>query len=95
MHKESRNEYFTCNCRDAACCIAISRRVDKEYRCDELIINAQLNHYLPWYKRIKYAFLFLLGKPVKQCHWAEIIVKTDDFIEKIVELSERNLDDEP
>jgi len=36
---------------------------------DSVFLSVHLDHYFPWYKRIWYAALYLLGKDPPNGHW--------------------------
>lgn len=40
-------------------------------------LNMQLNHYLPWYKRIWYAINYVIGREVDQCNYVENCMSVD------------------
>lgn len=58
---------------------------DEQY--GELIIHAQLNHYLPWYKRIPLAIRYIFGYDTHRCHYIEtVLLKGGNEIQKIKDL---------
>lgn len=76
-------EYFhlNCQCTDVGCLI----RVVKD---DGVYINVQLNHYLPWWRRVIEAVRYVRGKDSAQCHWGETVVTEVDRA-KLVEFLSR------
>lgn len=40
-------------------------------------LNTQLNHYLPWYKRLWIAINYLFAREVEQCNYTESCISVD------------------
>lgn len=54
-------------------------------------LHVQMNHYLPWYKRIIPAFWYLLGNPGPRYSYEETCLSRDDA-EKVRDLLDRFID---
>lgn len=48
---------------------------------DLFYVHSQLNHYLPWYKRIPLAFRYLFGIDNTFCHYIETLLTVDQVKE--------------
>jgi hypothetical protein len=73
-HKD-RIEYFLCDCgsREHLMVAEIidwtSPDLPKEY---ELMFSLQLNHYLPWYKRVWFGIKYIFG--IKLQTWYDVVL---------------------
>ena len=69
-----KTHYIECDCGGFGHLARISYfEDDKEYA----YLNMQLNHYLPWYKRMWYAINYVFGREVDQCNYVENCMSVD------------------
>ncbi len=54
----------------------------------EIYISTSLCHYMPWYRRIKLAFMYVLGVESQACFYKETVISKDKFIELIDQIKE-------
>lgn len=59
---------------------------------DAFFMYAELNHYLPWYKRLVLAWKYIRGTNNKNCHHTETyitneqeVVKMRDYLNEVLE----------
>lgn len=58
---------------------------------DSLYFYTQMNHYLPWYKRLVNAVRYVVGYESKWIHWSETLLSHKDAI-RLKELLEEYID---
>lgn len=102
MHMSSKEELdefdkverFECSCGNWQDFIAVTySRMDwgpnhGDHRLtDDLSLHVQMNHFLPWYKRLVRAILYVFAKDAKWSHWSETLISHKDAIrlKKILE----------
>lgn len=88
-------EYFTCCCSDFDHTLrfVLDLDEDSEHPWPTIYTEIQINHYLPWYKRIWLGIKFIFGVDVRHPYncW-EINEKSDDpqrMIEMLEKLKEK------
>lgn len=74
--------YLGCTCGAPYCCIMFWH----DTKDDDVSICPQLNHYLPWYKRLSHGIAFIFGMKPSRCHYGEIVVDLallDDLVNRM------------
>lgn len=90
-----KTEYFQCACHSIDCLWAINLQIDKyrpgtkeEYFEKDLYVFMQLNHWMPWYKRLYHGIRYILGmKPLKYS-WGETVFQEKDIDRLLALLNE-------
>lgn len=67
--------YLGCSCGNPSCCLMVWHDPEDH----EVSINAQLNHYLPWYKRLGHGLRYIFGLTPVRCHYVEILMDASDI----------------
>lgn len=76
------NHLFVCDCGDVDHQFIISQPPADWYdegEEKELLIHIHLRNDLNWFQKLKYVFLYLLGKQSQYGAFGEIIIKKDDI----------------
>ena len=70
---KDKSIHLECECHDKDHLLVVSKRYwdNEDY---DFIVHTQMNHYLPWYKRLKYAVLYLFGMKTAQCHFVDHVL---------------------
>ncbi len=73
-------KFFDCVCTlpEHACRFAFWQD-DDDKKDSELYLDIQLRHYLNFWKRLRVAWNYLLGKPVDNACWDTIVFKPEDI----------------
>jgi len=76
--------YLLCDCHDLDHLMRLLYWIDTTKDGSKEIcfleLEAVLNHYLPWYKRVYKALLYILGKAGKD-HYFNVVLRKNDVIQ--------------
>lgn len=93
----TRQEFFICECgawQDHVVVeydrtnLGLKYENDDPFFLDTLTFHVQMNHFLPWYKRLMRAALYVFAKDAKWYHWSETMITNEDAIRMREILSE-------
>lgn len=78
---DEKVKFLECQCKDSSHLVVV--------RCDifenempEIYIGYQLNHYLPWHKRVIHAIKYVIGITNKGSSWDTVIL-TDQGVQDL------------
>jgi hypothetical protein len=84
----TRQEFFVCSCGawqdhivveyDRTNLKNFSEEEGEPFYLDDLSLHVQMNHFLPWYKRLARAVLYVFAKDAKWYHWSETMLTKED-----------------
>lgn len=79
--KDFEAKYFDCSCMSPEHTVRFVVMLDNEVpERSDLNLEIQLNHYLPWYRRIVPAIKFLFGWRDLQNEYDTVVFKREDVV---------------
>jgi hypothetical protein len=77
-------EFFVCKCgnvEDHVIFEVVRYKWNDDEICDhDLTVHVQMNHFLPWYKRLYRAFLYVIAKNSTWYHYSETLISVEDAV---------------
>jgi len=82
-------QLIECKCSDVGHLVVLER-TEWEGEEPNLYLYLQLNHYLPFYKRVWNAIKYIFGTIDHQCHWSGTLI-TDESAKNLQTLLEKQI----
>lgn len=77
-----QREILYCDCHDPFHLVVF----DYDPEDETLLIYQQLNHHLPWWKRLYAAYLYVTGQTVARLQYTEVFLARHDDNAKVVKI---------